>query len=108
MVVRELRPNSNGNQTAVIVIGEDEAKEFVRRGKLWQGLLMCKIQERIELEKCSRCWAYGHKAWNCSGPDRRANCLNSGKEGHKREDCKGEAFCPLCEVKRHEAGSGRR
>ena len=49
MVVRELRPNSNGNQTAVIVIGEDEAKEFVRRGKLWQGILMCKIQERIEL-----------------------------------------------------------
>ena len=91
----------------MIVMGEDDDKGFVERGRLRLGLSVCKIQERIEVEKCYLCWAYGHKAWNCSAPDRRANCQNCAK-GHKKEDCKEEAFCSLCEVKGHEAGSGRR
>ncbi|KAJ3652098.1 hypothetical protein Zmor_018094 [Zophobas morio] len=73
-------------------MGEYDAKKFVQRGRPRLGLSVCKIQEKIEVEKCYRCWPYGHKAWNCSGLNRRVNCLNCAKEGHKREGCKEEAF----------------
>ncbi len=108
VVIKTLRPTPNGNQTTIIEMKEEDAKGLVQKSKMRLGLSVCKIQERIEVEKCYRYWTYGHKAWNCSRPDKRESCLNCAKEGHKRKDCQEEAFCPLCEARGHEAGSGRR
>jgi hypothetical protein len=70
------------------------------------GLGMCRVQERVEVIKCFRCWNYGHRAFECTGPDRRQNCLKCAQPGHLRKECEGESYCPLCDKKgMHEAGT---
>lgn len=70
-------------------------------------MVRCRVERRVRVDKCHRCWAFDHLARECMGPDRRNLCLKCGKSGHKREGCKAEEECPLCEKKGHRAGSGR-
>ena len=59
------------------------------------------------MEKCYKCWLYGHMAAQCEGEvDRRADCNNCGKKGHHSRYCKETKYCPLCKEEEHGADTG--
>ncbi|KAJ8965282.1 hypothetical protein NQ314_004245 [Rhamnusium bicolor] len=86
--VQPLRPTYGGNQVATVIAVKEVAERLVEKAELRIGWVKCKIQERIELKKCYRCWESGHTAVACKGPDRTKLCLKCGKEGHIAKDCR--------------------
>nr|XP_037877412.1 uncharacterized protein LOC119630951 [Bombyx mori] len=105
--IRSLRPMGGGNQTATVILDEEDAGRLLAGGKIRVGLNICHIHERIELLRCYRCWEYGHKAENCNGEDRSKACRRCSEAGHIAGVCVNEQFCPLCSKKGHTAGTGR-
>ena len=103
-MVRPLRPAYNGNQVATVIMDEEDANKITAVGRIRIGLTLCRVQERIEIEKCYKCWDYGHKADKCSGEDRGERCRNCAQEGHMRKTCTSDSYCPLCN-EAHEVGS---
>jgi hypothetical protein len=104
--VKSLRPTRDGGQVATVGLSDEDGRRLIKRGKVRIGLGMCRVQERVEVIKCFRCWNYGHRAFECTGPDRRQNCLKCAQPGHLRKECEGESYCPLCDKKgMHEAGT---
>ena len=69
--------------------------------------MRCKVEKRIEMRRCFKCWAYEHKAAECKGPDRTKTCNKCGKEGHRYKDCDKEEACPVCNMSGHRAGTGK-
>ncbi|XP_069359584.1 uncharacterized protein [Maniola hyperantus] len=104
--VKALRPMKNGNQIATIWMEETDCRRLLDLEKLRVGLNICQLQERIEILRCYRCWAYNHKAAQCRGEDRSEKCRKCTGDGHKAKDCNEESFCPNCEERGHTAGSG--
>lgn len=105
--VKSLRPTVAGNQIATVALAENDAAKILEIGRLRLGLTMCRIEERVEVERCYRCWGFGHRSSSCRGEDRANRCQRCTGEGHQRSTCEAEPYCPLCEAKGHQAGSGR-
>ncbi|KAJ3640316.1 hypothetical protein Zmor_003624 [Zophobas morio] len=105
LVVKPLSPARNGNQVATVIVEEDDATAIAQTGKIRVGLSLCRIQKRIDLDMCYKCWAYGHKAAKYQGNDRTELCKSCAKGGHKKETCNLDPYCPLCEKQGHEAGN---
>lgn len=104
--VGPLRPTTNGNQVVTVILNGEDAKNLLEVGKLRLGLTLCRMEERIEVVKCYRCWGYGHKASVCKDEDMTDRCQRCTGTGHKREGCQAEPFCPHCKKTGHSAGSG--
>lgn len=105
--IRSLRPTQRGTQMLTITAQEEDAEKLLALGRIKIGLTQCKIEERIEVERCFKCWGYGHKANKCSGEDRTDLCRRCSGKGHKIEKGENEASCPLCNEKGHTPGSGQ-
>ncbi|KAL1493486.1 hypothetical protein ABEB36_011527 [Hypothenemus hampei] len=84
----DLRPMSRNRRAATLIGGQG------------------RLEKRVEVLRCGKCWAYDHTAKDCKGTDRRGHCFKCGRQGHLAKDCKEEAGCPLCEKPGHRAGSG--
>jgi hypothetical protein len=104
--IKSLRPAQRGTQTATVTLDHDWADKLISRRTIRIGMCMCRIQERVDLGRCYKCWCYGHIASACRGTDRTKLCLNCAQDGHKKSECGREAFCPLCERMGHAAGAG--
>lgn len=105
--IKALRPQKNGNQSATILVELSDSTKILGMGKLRVGLNICQVQERLEILRCFRCWAYDHKANRCNGEDRSKKCHKCTRDGHKARDCNEELFCPHCNENGHAAGNGR-
>ncbi|KAJ3661607.1 hypothetical protein Zmor_005996 [Zophobas morio] len=106
MKVGEVRPTRNSTQTITIMIDKDNAETLTRKEFVIIGIVKGKIEERVQMQRCYRCWAYGHTVSGCVEEiDRRNTCYKCGKEGHQAGQCNNEAKCPLCEKEGHTAGS---
>ena len=104
--VGEVRPTRNNTQTVTITIDKESAGILLRKGYITVGIVKGRIEEHIQVQRCYRCWGYGHTASGCKeNADRRNNCYKCGEEGHQAEEYKEETKCPLCERKGHAAGS---
>ncbi|XP_063901395.1 centromere-associated protein E-like [Zophobas morio] len=104
--VGEVRPTRNNTQTITITIDKDSAEILIRKEFVMIGIVKGKIEERMQMTRCYRCWGYGHAASECLEEiDRRNTCYKCGKEGHQAGQCNNEAKCPLCEKEGHTAGS---
>lgn len=68
--VTNIRPCYRNCQNATVKTSDEIADRLLHKGFEVIGLTRCKITERIEVERCSRCWAYDHSKVNCNGPDR--------------------------------------
>lgn len=102
--VKSLRPGPRGTQNATIILAELDTKRLVACHKLRVEMGTIKVEERIDLLKCFRCWDYGHMASSCKGEDRAGACQKCGQTGHMAKECQNNNYCPLCKEERHEAG----
>lgn len=62
-------------------------------------MISCRVRAGEPKIRCFRCFAYGHTAKVCDGPDRSSCCRRCGIDGHKVINC---------EASRDEAVSFRR
>lgn len=99
VVVKSLRTAYGGTQTAVIALPADLARKAVQLDKIKIGWVRCRIREKIVATRCYRCWAFGHLARNCKGPDRSKNCHRCGEGGHIARTCTKTPNCCLCQEK---------
>ena len=105
--VGEMRPFYGSSKAVTIVVPEKEAEKLVKKGRLRIEYNWCRVEMRVDLIQCYRCWRYGHTAVLCEAPeDRSGDCKNYGEGGHMRKNCDKEKQCPICEVKGHSAGTG--
>lgn len=105
--VTNIRPSYGNCQNATIKTNEETADHLLHKGFVVIGFTRCKISERIEVERCNKCWAYDHSKENCDGPDRTHMCIKCGQPGHKIVDCRGPTYCPLCKSQEHAVTSLR-
>lgn len=105
--VTNIRPCYGNCQNATVRTNDEIADRLLHNGFVVIGFTRCKITERIEVERCNRCWAYDHSKKNCNGPDRTHMCLKCGQPGHKIMDCRGPTYCPLCNSQEHAVTSLR-
>lgn len=103
--ILNIRPNNDETQTATIRISKLQAKILFTLKDFKIGLNKCKFEERIELERCYKCWRYDHKSKDCVNKDISKHCHNCGQAGHARMACSNERACPLCGVSGHAAGT---
>lgn len=103
--VRALRPAFGNKQNVTVVIGVEEANKLLQVGYIKIGWMRCRILERKEEIKCFRCWKYGHKKTECTGPNRENSCLKCSKEGHKAINCPNKEYCVNCGKEGHQTGS---
>lgn len=103
--VRALRPAFGNKQNVTVVMEVEAADKLLQSGSIKIGWMRCRILERKEVMKCYRCWDYGHKKSQCTGPNRENNCLKCGNEGHKAKDCQNKECCVNCGKEGHQTGS---
>jgi hypothetical protein len=104
--IKSMRLAQKGTQTTTATLDRDWADKLISMRTIRIEMCMCKIQERVDLGRCYKCWCYGHMASACRGTDRTKLCLNCAQDGHKISECGREAFCPLCERMGHAARAG--
>lgn len=95
-----LRKAYGGTQTAVIRLPAVAAPKLLQKGKIKVGWSVCalRIVPRVakQMERCFKCWAFGHQARNCDGPDRSKSCRKCGEDGHYASECTKPPRCVLC------------
>ncbi|KAK5642948.1 hypothetical protein RI129_009115 [Pyrocoelia pectoralis] len=106
LTVKTLRVNRYGRQTATVSMWKDDARRIAEKQVVRIGMNLCRTRERREVERCYRCWEYGHIAKTCQGIDRSKDCTRCAKKGHGWRECEGEQYCPICDEEGHRVGSG--
>ncbi|CAG9833250.1 unnamed protein product [Diabrotica balteata] len=94
--IGKMRPLRGNTLATTIVIPARVAKILLSRDFLRVGVCRCRVEKRLKLKRCSRCWAYTHDTDKCRGPDRSGMCYRCGKSEHEAEKCQEEERCVLC------------
>lgn len=105
--VRALRPAYGGKQNATLKMLEADAIRLIQAGTIGIGWTRCKVVERMQIVKCTKCWEIGHIKSECKGPDRSLLCMKCGQPGHKVSICQSEPFCLNCNSSGHRTGSNK-
>lgn len=105
--VGSMRGNIGDTLCVSVTMEESRARELLRRDWLRVGYVNCRIERRLDIERCYKCWGMGHQAEVCNGEDRKGCCFGCGKEGHRRRECKEEERCVACGLVGHRTGSGK-
>ena len=108
------KPNIRAQIMAIAEMNERAANELLETSRIKVGWVNCRVRRRTIVERCFKCFGYGHQAGNCKGPDRGKNCYKCGETGHRAAACTAEPNCALCkEMKvdegqlKHVPGSGK-
>ncbi|XP_046681479.1 uncharacterized protein LOC124368248 [Homalodisca vitripennis] len=109
------KPNRSQQRMAIAELGEKHANKLLSLQHLRFGWVSCRLKQRVIVQRCYRCLAFGHSSRTCRGPDRSFNCLRCGDQGHKKKDCTSSLSCFLCKetgsagnALGHLPGSGKR
>ncbi|XP_046661608.1 uncharacterized protein LOC124354883 [Homalodisca vitripennis] len=109
------KPNRSQQRMAIAELGEKHANKLLSLQHLRVGWVSCRLKQRVIVQRCYRCLAFGHSSRTCRGPDRSFNCLRCGDQGHKKKDCTSSLSCFLCKetgsagnALGHLPGSGKR
>lgn len=103
LLIRSMRPTRDGNQIATAQVSRHIANLLVKAQKIQIGWIKCRIRERIPVPRCYRCLEFGHRKFECKGPDRSNICIKCNKPGHKALECKDTPYCPTCRSTEHRA-----
>ncbi|CAH1188762.1 unnamed protein product [Phyllotreta striolata] len=98
-----LRPAAKKTQAITLIVDRSAAHRVTDRIKI--GVVNCLVEERINIEKCFKCWGIGHKAVDCKEEEKPNRCLRCGGEGHLTRTCKNDPFCVTCNDSGHSTNS---
>lgn len=101
----ELRPLGNDTLAATITVKSNQADKILEEGSIRVGLVKCRVEKRLNVRRCQRCWSYDHYSDACNGPDRSKNCFKCGQTDHSSKECKNEEACLLCSTSGHKMGT---
>lgn len=104
-----LNKNLRGGQSAVITMTARDAKGIMALRTLRIGFSDCYIEERIRVDRCHKCWKFGHNARSCEDAetDLSDRCYKCGQLGHHKAQCTSEKdFCLSCQMEGHQAWTG--
>lgn len=104
-----LNKNLRGGQSAVITMNAMDAKGIMALRTLRIGFSDCYIEERIRVDRCHKCWKFGHNARSCEDAetDLSDRCYKCGQVGHHKAQCTSEKdFCLSCQMEGHQAWTG--
>jgi len=101
--------NIRGEQTAVLTMVSTDADKALNLRSVRIGFSDCRMQERIKVDRCFKCWQFGHNARACQ--DQVVNmsncCFKCGQPGHHKSTCPSKVeFCPTCGVEGHQSATG--
>lgn len=102
-----MRKFARGTKKATFKLPAEIANMVLKVGKIKVNWSVCPISLVIRPDVCFKCLEFGHKSWNCKGPDRTKLCRRCGGEGHKAAGCKATAKCLICkgDGNKHVTGS---
>lgn len=103
--VSELRPLNNDTLAATLTLKSKDADKILEHGSIRVGLVKCRVEKRLNIRRCQKCWSYDHYSDTCNGPDRSKDCFKCGKSDHSSKDCNNEEACPLCNAIGHKMGT---
>ncbi|CAH1107101.1 unnamed protein product [Psylliodes chrysocephalus] len=103
--ISELRPLSNDTLAATLMLKPSQSDMILEEGSLRVSLVKCRVEKRLNIRRCQKCWSYDHYADSCEGPDRSKDCFKCGKSEHSSKDCTNEEACPLCKEIGHKMGT---
>ncbi|CAH1106749.1 unnamed protein product [Psylliodes chrysocephalus] len=86
----ELRPLSNDTLAATLTLRTEQAEKLLREGFLRVGLGKCRLEKRLNIRRCPKCWSYEQEVDKCEGPDRSKQCFKCGLEDHSAKECTNE------------------
>ncbi|KAH1029337.1 hypothetical protein HUJ05_002596 [Dendroctonus ponderosae] len=86
---------------------EKMIKELSARTRVKIGWVYCRLEPRLKVRKCFRCWGYDQEPGKCNGPSRQDLCFSCGEKGHVAQDCQNQESCPDCMETGHRAGTAK-
>ncbi|XP_066261186.1 uncharacterized protein [Euwallacea similis] len=105
--VGDMRENRANTQAVTVVMDEERVKALMDDPYLRVGYNKCRMEMRVKVGRCYRCWELDHVARDCKGIDRTGCCFVCGEEGHRREECNGRERCYICNMEGHRTGTGK-
>lgn len=102
--VRDLMATAKGEgrwRVARVDIRKDLGAILVNRKRVRVGWMGCRVNERMNPERCYRCQEYGHKMIECKNERRERKCNRCGESGHEARGCEKDVCCYVCGVKGH-------
>lgn len=106
-VVKSMRPSKDGNQIATIQTNKEDARTLTKLGRIKIGWVKCRIKERVVIQRCYKCLEFGHRTYECRGPDRSDICIRCNQPGHRAKECTGTQHCPACKSNDHRSDTTR-
>ncbi|CAG9769746.1 unnamed protein product [Ceutorhynchus assimilis] len=79
----DLRPNAGNTQAVTVRIRKQETEQILKKPFIQTGLSRSRIEERLNVPRCSKCWTYDHLKDNCTKPERKKMYLRCRKDGEK-------------------------
>lgn len=72
-------------------------KILLEKARIIIELVNCRINCRATVNRCYKCFGYGHRQINCKEPDRKGLglCIKCGEKEHFKKDFKNSPKCIL-------------
>lgn len=102
----ELRPLQNNTQSATVRLDKYSAETLINRGEVRVGLVTCRVERQLKLDRCRKCWQYGHHMKDCKATDDKSDCcIKCGEKGHSKKNCsEKDPKCVLCKTSHGNSG----
>lgn len=105
--VTSLRPAFGDTQVATVKVAKSYSEALVNKKRILIGWTRCRVQKRVPMQGCGKCWGMGHNRSDCKGPDRTELCRRCGQAGHVAVKCVGDPYCLECGGGGHQTGAAR-
>ena len=82
-----------------MLLEEARPLKLLKGAHIMIGWVSCRVRRKKEVNRCFRCFGFGHIAADCREPDRSRCYWRCGEEGHLAGSCTGKPWCYLCAAK---------
>ncbi|KAL3287465.1 hypothetical protein HHI36_001936 [Cryptolaemus montrouzieri] len=69
-LLNNVRPTTNNTKAAILTINKVIADTILQKKEIRVGMVNCKEEQQLKMNRCYKCWLYDHTARDCNGPDR--------------------------------------